>query len=359
MSKATQDLFSYFKESKQDYSIIQSYCYTISHLGTSEDFQMIEAFFLENFQNRYTHPFINLLIHTQNPQNTAKKVLDTCFENGVLKEDTPEEALTLLGYLKYEPALPILEHYAFNENNYYINQAAILGLLHFPCTHLQVQIKQAIEECYGKNLFKEFIPALVSKLDDKTEILQNLYTLGSTVCSTDCNGGIALGFALSGAEGETYFRKVYAAPYWELDAGATGSVYWTYAGFQHLGITFKKLYQEIKNTQDEKIAKHLTSLLLNFLRLKINVNLKTEMLPIQNNASESYLSIYKRLYGWENPNKSNNIIDFAKKHDIHKKSYEPDLQKQAYELERLLEQKVKEEMLLENLLSENIDLNRK
>ncbi|MCU0437800.1 MAG: hypothetical protein MUC49_07775 [Raineya sp.] len=359
MLKATQDLFNYFKESRQEYRVVEAYCRTIALLGTPKDFQAVEDFFLENFQNSYAHSLVHLLSYSKNAQDTAKKVLDICFEKGVLKEDAPEELLNLLGYLQYEPALPILEYYTFNENNYYINQSAVLGLLHFPCTHLQSQIRQAIEECYGKNLFKEFIPALVSKLDDKTEILQNLYTLGSTICSTDCNGGIVLGFALSGKEGETYFKKVYADPYWELDASATGSVYWTYAGFQHLGIPLKKLYQELKNTQDPKIEKHLTRLLLSFLRIKINNNLKSEVLPIQNNVSESFLSIYKRLYGWENPNKSNNIIDLAKKNDIDKKSYEADLQKQAYELERLLEQKVQEEILLENFKSENIHLDRK
>lgn len=354
MLKATQDLLNYFKESRQDYSIIKAYCRTISLLGTPEDFQAVETFFLKNFQNSYTHALVNILIRSENPHNTAQLILDTCFENNLLKENAPKELLNLLGYFRYEPALPILEHYVFQENSYYINQSAVLGILYFDCSHLQAQIKHAIEDCYGKNLFKEFVSALVAKLDNKTEILENLYTLGTTVCSTDCNGGIVLGFALSGAEGETYFRKVYADPYWELDSGATGSVYWTYAGFQHLGITFKKLYQELKNTQDPKIEKHLTKLLLGFLRIKINLNLKSEMLPIQNNASESFLSIYKRLYGWENPNKSNNITDFAKKHDIDKKSYEYDLQKEAYELERLLEQKVQEEILLQNLKSENI-----
>jgi len=349
MLKATEHLLAYFKESRQEYSIVEAYCRTITLLGTQADFQAVEDFFFENYQNSYVRSLLYVLGKSSEPQQTSQRILDNCFEQGVLKEHAPEELLNLLGYFRYKPALPILKHYVFDVNDYYVNQSAVLGLLHFDCSYLQVQIKLAIEECYGKNLFKEFVPALVSKLDNKTDILAKLYELGSTIASTDCNGGIALGFALSGAEGEAYFRKVYADPYWELDAGSTGSVYWTYLGAQHLGITFKKLYEKLKATQEPKRGRHLASLLLNFLRIKINAFPKYSLVPIQVQTPETYTSIYKRLFGWENPNKSNNIHDIARKYDLEKKSYEYSLQNQAYELERLLQQKMQQEILLENI----------
>src|SRR5690606_11515800 len=104
-----------------------------------------------------------------------------------LNEDFPEDILEILGQMKYEPVKPVLALYAFHTSDYYPNMSAVLGLLHFDCHEYQKQIKSSIEGILNKNLFPEYLPALVCKLEDPKKLLAQLYKSGSTTISTDCN----------------------------------------------------------------------------------------------------------------------------------------------------------------------------
>jgi hypothetical protein len=181
---------------------------------------------------------------------------------------------------------------------------------------------------------------LVSKIQNPSKILPQLYQLGSTVCSTDCNAGIILGFALSGNKGEAYFRQVLFEPWWETYSSATGTVYWTYVGMVSLGIRFADLYQPIKKKSSKIDLTYQLTVLYHLLNIKINAQGIFPLKFIDLSQMESYISIYRQLFQWENPNQRNNIIDLAKTVNLDEK---------FYNLEQLITHKIGEELILKTL----------
>jgi hypothetical protein len=323
----------------QDSSIIDAYIRAIRQRGSAKDAQALFNFFLKNPSDYYSGYLLPIFAQFGN-QNTAKTLMELCFVNETLQAGIHEDVLHVLGRLGFVPALPILRKYAFEIEDYYLSRSAILGLLHLDCQKFENQIIAEIEKTYNQNLFNEFVPSLVCKVQKPTGILQKLYQLGNTVCSTDCNAGIILGFALSGRAGEAYFRQILFDPYWETYSSGTGTVYWTYIGVVSLGIHFADLYQVIKkNSTKIDLAYHL-EVLYHLLNTKINAQGIFPLKFIDLSQMESYISIYRQLFQWENPNQRNNIIDLAKTVNLHEK---------YYELEHLITHKIGEELILKTL----------
>lgn len=317
---------------KKDYSIISCYTYSIIACGSLKDAQKLTTYYISHSPNYY-YSYLVEVINILGDKTCAQKVFDFAFKNGCLKKDVNEEVLELVGKFQIEGSKEILIHYAFDEQDHYVSRSAIMGLLYFDCSDIEEKIIEEIENTYGKGLFKEYIPVLVCKLPNPKSFLEKLYELGENFASTDCNGGIVLAFALCGKIGYPYFKRLLFNPQWETSGGGTGTDWATYQGIKKLDIYFGDLYNEIKempfNSDEQQYSLHV---LLSLLSHRITDQ--------QSHSSESLLEIYEKLYGWDDPNHSNNITDLVRKDDY--------LRDKTYDLERKIESKIKEELILQN-----------
>lgn len=329
----TKQLVTHLESIYPSYTIVSNYIYTIRKLGTREDVSVLMDYY-------YKHPrvyhvnYILSLLYNWGTLSDAKKLWEFSFENGRLKDNYSEEILHLLGYLGFQESRDTLLHYALNSENHSLNQNAVLGLLHLDCSDCEEALMGEIERCYGKSLFAEFSPALVCKVPNQYDILSHFYKLGSSIVSTDCNGGILLAFSLCGEVGEGFFWKVIWDENWECLGGGTGTDYWTYIAMRNLKITFLELYQQLKKTTNTELLEYQ----LNVFRSLLRYALIDAPHPIRfiKPSPFSFLNLYQTLYSWKDANTSNNITDLARK---------VNLESVFYELENLLEYKMREEML--------------
>lgn len=340
MLPVTQELIHYLQQSSQarQYTVLQAMVHTIVQCGSAADADALLPVFLQQPAD-LDHVALLPVLRRFGDKQTAEKVAEACTENNRLKEIVDEGVLQLLGALQHEPSRPLLMYYAFEKQpyDYYQNKYAVLGLLHMNCEGLQETIKASIENCYGQNLFPEFVPALVCKLnaEDKKEVLEKLFELGATTASTDCNAGIILGFSLCGSDGESYFSKALFDPAWELHSTSTGSLYFTYQSLQNLSISFQQLFEKVKAIEESDNRDYALNVLLALLEVKINepLELKTE--------AESIAVIYTLLFDSE----VKNLAALTQKQT---------LIENIDRIEKLLELKMREEMLLKNVNKQSI-----
>lgn len=271
MLTTTRDLLTHLQlePSRRNTAVIFAMVNAIVKYGSHSDAEALLPQYLTNTQE-FTHSYLLPIFKKWGDQSFAEALFDLAVEGDRLKEDADPELLEVLGHLKYAPVMPILAACLFKEktSDYYISAYAALGLLHFECSGIQKEIKESIEDCYGKNLFPELVPALVCKLQDRQQVLENLYELGNTTASTDCNAGIILGFSLCGAQGRPYFMKVLFDPNWETGSSATGTLHYVYEGIKNLGLSFKTVYQ--KGIADPERVKENLHVLLALLRKRID-----------------------------------------------------------------------------------------
>ena len=249
---------------KADYQIINACKIAILSFGSKTDAEELLQHFLQNPTDPFTGDLLEI-VGAWGEQSHAEALFSFSITEGELNENFPEAVLEILGQLQYAPAKPILAHYVFNSSEYYLNKAAVLGLLNFDCEEYREEIKKSITSVLGKNLFPEYLPALICKLDDRKDLLEQLYNSGSTTISTDCNAGIFLGFSLCGKEGKTYFKKALFDPNWEAFYNASRSVL---QGLAHLNITFEELMQDAGEVKDEKQLQYHMLVLISLLELK-------------------------------------------------------------------------------------------
>jgi hypothetical protein len=136
------------------------------------------------------------------------------------------EVLHAVGYLGLEAAAVILWDYAVH-GEWHAQCAAVLGLVHLRCDGIDVAAELRRHE--GRGLFPELLPALAVKTGD-LGWAQRLLDWGTTVASTDCNGGLLLGLALLGDAGREAFDLALWSPAWETWSGSTGTVRWALRG---------------------------------------------------------------------------------------------------------------------------------
>ena len=199
MLKTTKKLIDYLKldTKSRENSVICSLVNSIVICGDKTDADAILTQYLTNPFDFY-YSFLMPIFKKFGDNSIAEQIFNISIQQNQLIENADSEVLEVLGYLQYAPIKQILANYIFESKNtdYYISKSSALGLLHFNCDEYQNKIEIEIEKGYGKNLFPEFVPALVCKLKSKTSVLENLYKLGSEFASTDCNAGIILGFSL-------------------------------------------------------------------------------------------------------------------------------------------------------------------
>lgn len=335
MLVSTSKLIEYLQLDKpeRDLTVINSLVYTIVQCGNKHDADAVLKQYLTN-PNDFHYTFLLPIFKHLGDHSFAKPIFNLIIQQLKLNESICAEVLELLGYFKYEPIKPILTDYIFGsiKPDYDTTKYSVLGLLHFDCIEYQDKIKFAIEHCYGKNLFPEFIPALVAKLDNPSDILEKLYELGNDYASTDCNAGIILGFSLCSNQGRDYFKKILFNPNWEANSTGTGTVYFAYKGLKNLGITFKELYIQVKSFTDKEQLKYSLSVFFALLNTKIS--------DIEINRNELFSDLYTMLFKWQNEAVSNNLMDLART---------VDKLDDLYDIQNRLEMKMKEEAILYSL----------
>lgn len=337
MTNTTKELVSYLtqKKIKIDYTIVSAYSYSILKCGTKLDADIILEYFISEpfkFQNIY----LLSILEKWGDMVYAEKIFDAHLKNDRLINPEHPEVLELLGKLNYSGVEPVLIHYAFNaKTNYYAHKYAVLGLLNFDCKKIENLIREKITATFDKGFFEdEFTPALVCKLANRKDVLLKLYESGRTQCSSDCNSGIILGLSLCGKEGLQYFWDVIYNDFWEASNTGTGNVWYVYQGLINLNISISELYLDIKNKTNLIEQKNAVEVLLELIDIKISDQYSNVKL-------ESFTDLYSKLFSWETENTSNNVVDLAQKFGLENK---------AYELEKLIEFQVREEILLKNYL---------
>lgn len=336
MLKTTNQLISYLnkKNAKRDGTIITSIVNSIFKSGSKDDANELLIYMHQNPTDFYAS-YLMPVLKKFGDKSFAEKIYEVVIENKKLKDNIKDELLELIAYFKYEPVKPILAEYAFGNKgvDYYLSKSSVLGLLNFDCKEYQKEIRVCIKKCYNKNLFPEYIPALVCKLEDQDNFLEPLFELGDQYASTDCNAGIILGFSLCGDKGLKYFKNALFSPNWEASDYGTGTISATYQGVKNLNLSFKELYIEIKQLTDKEKLEYSLDILFALLKRRI--------LDYDDSNIESFEELYTTLYTWENENTSNNIVDLARA--VGKEDY-------AYSIERYLELKMTEELILKNYI---------
>ena len=334
MLKTTSELLNYrrLNPAERNTTLISAMVNIIVKYGSKSDAEVLLPQYLTNPQD-FDHSYLLPVFKKWGGTPVAEARFRVAFLGDRLKADADPEIMEVLGHLQYAPVMPILADFLFKEKttDYYISAYASLGLLHFDCSGLQKEIKESIEDCYGKNLFPEFVPALVCKLKDRQQVLENLYELGNTTASTDCNAGIILGFSLCEEEGIPYFMKILFDPDWETGSSATGTVQYVYKGLKNLEISFKTVYEYMISASDS--VNESLDVFFALLRKRIN--------DPDLHHPESFADLYTLLFTITTGSQNSALTDLAE---------HAGKRGEADELENLLLLKVNEEVLLKNFI---------
>jgi len=334
MLKTTKELIGYLQPGNEakNGTIVNCLVNSILISGDMEDAdQLLDQYLLHHTD--FHHSYLLPVFKKFGDHSFAEKIFNLSIHQGKLMENADPDILELLGCLHCEPIRSILANYAFGnfEHDYYRSKSAILGLLNFDCSEYESAIKEELIKCYHKNLFPEFIPALVCKLKDRNAFLEPLFELGNDYASTDCNAGIILGFSLCGQEGEKYFKRLLFDPNWETYSGGTGTLYYTYKGLRNLGIRFTDLFFTIKKLTEPNQLAYSLNVFFALLEKRIDDYEETQ--------DETFADIYSTLFKWNN--ESHDLTDLAGK--VNKED-------EANRLQRTIELKIIEEAIVKNYI---------
>lgn len=326
MIKATKELLDYLELEKdlQLWQVISAYANVIANYGDLEDGELVGEYLLKN-QGNYSLSALYAVVLKLGSKDLAEKFFQMAISEGQLKEGYDLEILEVLGKFQLKNAKQMLVEYALGDSMYYTNRYAVKGLLYQDCEDIQERIRTSIESVYGKGLFNEEMPSLVCKLKDRADVLERLYETGSESCSSDCNGGIFLGFSLCGEEGLPYFKKAMFNPFWEAHYPPRHHVV---EGMRNLGITFLEVFKEIQAFADLDKQEYGLKVLLSLLE----VRLESEMTEVD--AGESYKDLMYSLFTLRDGNYSGDLAEFAEKFGR---------REEAYDLESLLRFRLREE----------------
>jgi len=326
MIKATKELMDYLKLDRdlQLWQVISALANVIATKGGPEDGEIVGEYLLEH-QGNYSLSALYAVVLNLGNKGLAERFYKKAISEGNLKEGYDLEVLEVLGKFKLEEAKPMLVEYALGDSSYYTNVHAVRGLLHHDCEDIQERIRTSIESVYGKGLFNEEKPSLVCKLKDRADVLERLYETGSEYCSSDCNGGIFLGFSLCGNEGLPYFKKAMFNPSWEAHYPPR---HYVVEGMRNLGITFLEVFKEVQVFDDPEKQEYGLKVLLSLLEVRI----ESEMTEVD--SRENYKDLMYSFFTLRDGNYSGDLAEFAKKFGK---------RDEVYQLENLLRFRLREE----------------
>ncbi|GAA4335965.1 hypothetical protein [Flaviaesturariibacter amylovorans] len=270
MLPATKHLSDLIRMDIGAYEAIRAGIRTVLYRGDRTDARALLEVFLERpFQ--YERGLLLPVFARHGDPTFAPLLAKPCLEGERLHAEAPAEVLEVLGSLQWAPARAVLHHYALVENDDYYNAAsATLGLLHVDCSEWRAVIEAAVRATLGKNLFPEFVPALVATLPNRVELLPELYHSGREWASTDCNAGLLLGFAGSGEAGFPWFLDALLDPCYEAGGSGTGTRYHAYRGMILAGLTFRELFDHVLAIADEEQQRYALGVLRSLLEVKCN-----------------------------------------------------------------------------------------
>lgn len=332
----TTQLIRYLRLSsaKQDSTVLQALVNAVWLAGSVEDARLLLVEYLQQpFKTRYAA--LLPVFERYGDATFAEALYAVCCPADELLPDAPPEVLPLVAQLGHPRIKPLLVRYALGPAPYEVAKYAALGLLHADCRDLEQPIRAAIEATYQQNLFPEFLPALVCKLPEPAGVLARLYQSGTEYCSTDCNAGILLGFSLCGAEGAAYFRQALLSPAWEAHASGSGTRWYAYQGMLNLGLTFRELYDDIRQLSAPNELRYAVRVLLALLGIKVGPHRYASL------GVEPFAELYPALFGWETPTSRNNLLDLAAL---------VELDEEADHLEALMVLRLHQEILLSNYI---------
>ncbi|HEY9600618.1 MAG TPA: hypothetical protein V6C85_03350 [Allocoleopsis sp.] len=342
-TKCLLDLYKRDRNQELKRELKNAYTQAIGHYGSQEDMEALLPAFLEAAEQR-DELIEPLMIHGN--VSTAQVLVENCFQGEQLRDGFPEDILHCLGYLGYTPVQQILWEYA-KSGDYYLSRAACMGLLNLPCVGLEREIEEQIKKCYGKNLFPEFIPALAIKTNNEA-LLEEIFQLGQTTASTDCNGGIILGVALYGKKGFDLFKEIIWNTHWEAYARDTGSGFFLYIGTQYLKIRCIELYLEMKARQKDDIVSEFQQwhnfLVIDTL-LASQIARRHTGLHFISEVDESYSQLYIDFFTWSDPNHDDSIIGLASKTFGHSDRIVSSLRETQQSLLLCMEQEIERQQL--------------
>ena len=332
MIKATRNLLRYLNQnpSSLHWEMISPYANVIEEKGGPEDGEAVGEYLLEHQGNFNLSELYDVVLKWGSAE-LAQKFFQMSVSEGKLKEGYDLEVMQVFGRFQLEEARPLLVEHALGESDYYANLHAVRGLLNYNCDDLQDKIRGAIENVYKKGLFNELLPALVSKLHDREDVLERLFITGNEYCSSDCNGGIFLGFSLCGEQGLSYFKKAMFEPFWEAHYPPR---HYVVEGMENLGITFSQLFREIQSFKNEEEQRYGLLVLNSLLEVKISHE------KVKTDALENYIDLKRDLFTLSEGNYSGDLAEFAEKFG------EKDT---AYHLEELLRLRLQEEVFFQSI----------
>ncbi|SFI84102.1 hypothetical protein [Thermoflavimicrobium dichotomicum] len=343
MLQTTKDLIQLFHSqdaNTPDYQVVRAYVRFIERYGSVADVEPLFDLYLED-PTDLRRQYLLEPIRIHGDDTMAEKMFQACFEDGQLKEEMYGGIFHCLGYLGYEPVKPIL-YQLLEQGGHALGLDECLGLLHFSCEGYEEKIAQEIRNCLGKNLFPEFVPSLLCKVPDPA-LIDEVYESGGYWASTDCNGGMVLGIALCGEKERNRFKSILWDERWEAESSSTGTRTWAFVGMQHQQITFRELFEDIKEAQkqgcSQRELKHRLYVLLSMLEMKIFYDYRP--LKFGKSPDESYQDIYLSLFDWSTPHKDDSIIGWISDY-IEDRDY---IQREFYQLRDHLELKLEQEVM--------------
>lgn len=351
MLTQTQQLQQIFTRSdRTNYAVVTAYVNAVAQLGNQEDLAVVLDLFLAD-PTDYKRQYLLFVLQSLGNMEVAEALHQKCFEDDMLKADMPEEVLNCLVWLEYPPTEALLiRNYENKTLDHGGHFSLCMGLLHYDGAPYQEMYIREVEKCIGKGIFdNEFAPALVCKVASpkREELLEKLYHSGKTVTSTDCNGGIVIGLALSGQRGEELFRELLWDERWETYGGGTGTDSKTYTGLEYLGITMSDLYDEIlANVANSHVeADYITYQLRVFksmlgYRLLRGYNPKDwsgrSYLKFVPPPSDRLVDLHQKLFTWSTPHKDDALNGIA--HQFSQGKIE--FYEEAQQLRRLIKEEV-------------------
>jgi hypothetical protein len=185
-------------------------------------------------------------------------------------------------------------------------------LLCLPCAGLERDIEAAIRGCVGRNLFPEFLPVLAHKTGNP-ELLRVIYDHGATDASTDCNGGIVYGIALFGEAGRPHFDQLLFDQHWETWACGTGTVWWAYHGFRHLGGRLSDLARGVRAAHAAMPFEQWEVRARTWLELA-DCYLRDPLSPVRSvvYTPETAAEVYSAAFDWSSPNGDDSLTGLTR-----------------------------------------------
>lgn len=168
------------------------------------------------------------------------------------------EILQVLGEAHFVPAKETLLHYALHSDDYYLQQASVLGLADWDLSDHIDEIHSALSRVSKDSHFSEWLAGLLPHTRPSSQELNRYYEIGQWI-SNDRAAGVLHGMAMSDG-GKAYLLQAMNDEQWEIsDSGV--SLYRTfYDCARRLEISLDELREHTHTTEGASVVKLIEQL---------------------------------------------------------------------------------------------------